>query len=96
VSTFLTEVQAIGLWWSLTYGNYSVVELDSWRLRKTHIAQMAMKRNGRIKPGEVADEFNISNHTAGVWLKRFAKEGSFTVVPNQVRSTVYLLTDFVP
>jgi transposase len=57
---------------------------------------MAMRRNGRIKPGEVADEFKISNHTAGVWLKRFEKEGSFSVVPNQVRSTVYLLTDFVP
>jgi very-short-patch-repair endonuclease len=88
--------QAIGHWWSLTYGGYSAGEIDSWRLRKNHIAQMAMRRNGKIKPGEVAAEFNISNHTAGIWLKRFAKEGSFSVVPNQMRSTVYLLTDFAP
>lgn len=40
-------------------------EANPWKLRKHLIIQLAMNKEGRIKPGEVAEAFNISNKTAG-------------------------------
>jgi very-short-patch-repair endonuclease/predicted transcriptional regulator len=84
--------QAIGHWWSLTEGGFTVEDLDKWKLRKQVVIRMAMKRNGTIKPGDLVNELNISSRTAATWLKQFAQEGTFSYAAEQQRVTTYILT----
>ncbi|XEC95595.1 hypothetical protein AB6A23_03210 [Paenibacillus tarimensis] len=67
--------QAIGHWWSLTYGKLSSAEMDLWEMRKQLIIQLAIRKGGKVKPVDLADEFNISNRTAIDWLQKLEKEG---------------------
>ncbi|CAG7647697.1 DUF559 domain-containing protein [Paenibacillus allorhizosphaerae] len=86
-------MQAIGHWWTIDHGALTVHAADIWLQRKKLVIQMANRRNGKIKPGEVAVEFGICNSTAAEWMKRFVKEGSFFIPPYHKRATVYHLRE---
>ena len=86
-------MQAIGHVWSLDYGTLSAAAANVWQHRKKLIIQMANRRNGKIKPGEVAAEFGVCSSTAAEWMKRFTKEGSFIIPPYRQRATIYHLRE---
>lgn len=87
--------QALGHWWSLTHANFSAEDADIWKVRKHLVIQLAMRLNGKIKPCEIAAQFQIGNRSAVDWLKRFTAEGEFTSTSSGKRTTVYYLKDYV-
>lgn len=84
--------QAIGHWWTLAYSAETANADKLWDVRKQLIVQMAKRRDGKLKPSELAREFNISNRTAIDWLQRFVKEGLFVPKASGRRVTYYELT----
>ena len=86
--------QAIGHWWSLTKGVFSIGDTNLWNIRKQLIIQIALQHKGKIKPIQVVNEFNISSRSAVDWLKRFVTDGDFIVTPSPKRVVTYQLTNF--
>lgn len=86
--------QAIGHWWSIAYSADSSKQAKLWDIRKQLLIQMAMRRDGKLKPSEVAKEFQISNRTAIDWLQRYEQEGVLKSQPAKQRTTAYLLTSY--
>lgn len=87
--------QAIGHWWSLTKGIFSIEDTNLWKLRKQLVIQIALQKNkGKIKPIQVVNEFNISSRSAVDWLKRFVTDGDFIVTLSPKRVVTYQLTNF--
>lgn len=84
--------QAIGHWWALAYSGDNVGINKLWDIRKSLVVHMAKRRDGKIKPSELAKEFNVSNRTAINWLSRFENEGILSRQPAQHRTTVYRLS----
>lgn len=83
--------QAIGHWWSVTQGNPSARTGDIWNQRSNLVTQLAVRRNGTIKPADLATEFGISRRSASAWMKRFSADGTFLPVRHQTRNTAYVL-----
>ncbi|MBD2868942.1 endonuclease domain-containing protein [Paenibacillus arenilitoris] len=86
--------QAIGHWWSITQAGHNAEASNVWDIRKRLLVQMAIRRDGMLKPGEVAREFQISNRTAIDWLQRFERDGVLRGDSSGQRITSYLLTTF--
>ncbi|NIK77994.1 very-short-patch-repair endonuclease [Paenibacillus castaneae] len=86
--------QAIGHWWALTYSGESTKPTKLWEIRKQLLIQLAMRRDGKLKPSEVAREFQISNRTAIDWLQRFEQEGILRGQASKHRTTSYLLSSY--
>ncbi|MFD0697787.1 hypothetical protein ACFQZT_27295 [Paenibacillus sp. GCM10027628] len=68
---------------------------DPWKLRKQQIIEIAKRRNGKIRPKEVAAEFNVNIRSAAEWLKQFAKEGLLSFVSGPKTSRFYILNEGV-
>ncbi|MGO4541281.1 helix-turn-helix domain-containing protein [Paenibacillus sp. 2TAB19] len=85
--------QAIGHWWSVAYNGQSGYDAKLWETRKTLLIQLARRRDAKLKPSEVAREFQISNRTAIDWLRRYEREGIFCgQTSGQRRITFYTLS----
>ncbi len=69
-----TIKQAIGHWWTSMYANPSEANLDIWTIRKSVIGKHAALTGGYVRPTDLVQLFQISSHTASIWLKRFAEE----------------------
>ncbi|ACS99557.1 DUF559 domain-containing protein [Paenibacillus sp. JDR-2] len=87
--------QAIGHWWSLTYQRDLKQTTNIWEIRKQWIIQMALRQQGKIRPGDVAQEFQISNRTAVDWLHRLETAKLLQRLPAKHRVTTYVLADYV-
>ncbi|MFX3632040.1 MAG: DUF559 domain-containing protein [Candidatus Pristimantibacillus sp.] len=87
--------QAIGHIWSQAYSVASGNLVQMWDARKQSVIQMALRRDGKIKPSEVAHQFNITSRSALNWLRRFQQEGAFEPIPSAQRVTVYRLPNYV-
>lgn len=87
--------QAIGHWWALSYSGDSGKSAKLWEMRKQLLIQMAMRRDGKLKPGEVAREFQISNRTAIDWLQRYEQEGVLRSQASKHRIMAYILTSYM-
>lgn len=87
--------QAIGQWWTQTHGGDHGSSIGHiWDTRKRLVIQMAMQRDGRIKPSELVSQFQISNRTAVNWLKRFEQDGILLPSPSPQRISIYCLPNY--
>lgn len=87
--------QAIGHWWSMTYLRDMKQSTDIWEMRKQWIIQMALQQQGRLRPSDVAREFQISNRTAVDWMRRFEEASIIRRLPAKQRTTTYILIDYI-
>ncbi|GGG77062.1 hypothetical protein [Paenibacillus radicis (ex Gao et al. 2016)] len=91
-----TLMQAIGYWWSRTYGPQSGDNLQLWEIKKQLITQFAIRREGKIRPDDVTRLFQVSRRTASNWLRKLLEEGVLTCPsPEAKRITYYHLNNFV-
>lgn len=88
-------MQAIGFLWSRAYGIDSAQPNQLWEIKKKLIVQMSMRRDGKIKPDEVAKHFSISPRTAINWLHRLRDEGILQCKADAKRVSYYSLTNYV-
>ncbi|MEW9699960.1 hypothetical protein [Paenibacillus sp. SI8] len=66
---------------------------DIWKIRKQHIIVLAHRHKGKVRPREVAAEFNVNIRSAAEWLMRFAKEGLFSCASEPRSANLYWLNE---
>jgi hypothetical protein len=88
--------QAIGHWWIITTyaGGSNNRPDDIWCHRRQLFIQAALRRSGKLRPAELAAEFQVSNRSAALWLKWFVEDGTFSPPPEGKRANVYALTHY--
>ncbi|MBD0379717.1 hypothetical protein [Paenibacillus sedimenti] len=66
---------------------------DLWKIRKQQIIEIAKRHNGKIRPREVAAEFNVNIRSAAEWLMQFSIEGMFSFVSGPKLAKFYILNE---
>ncbi|WP_336788181.1 DUF559 domain-containing protein [Paenibacillus sp. MMO-177] len=88
-------MQAIGYWWSRNYASDSGNPNQLQDIKKSLIMQIALRQDGRIKPDDVAKQFQVTGRTAVNWLHRLRDEGILESDPNAKRVSVYRLAGYI-
>ncbi|GLX67622.1 DUF559 domain-containing protein [Paenibacillus glycanilyticus] len=91
-----TIMQAIGYWWSRNYGVDSGNQNQLHEIKKSLIMQIALRHDGKVKPDDVARQFQVTSRTAVNWLHKLRDEGILECDSTAKRVSVYRLANYIP